>query len=65
MKRETIYLRAVIEDGVKRVIDQHGREVGAVRKMEISAAAGEADCITLVIEERDEDGNMIANGGHH
>lgn len=62
---DKIYLRLDIdEEGRKRILDQHGREVHGVTVIESRCAVDDIDMLTVTFFENGADGEAITNGGH-
>lgn len=62
---DKIYLRLDIdEEGRKRILDQHGREVHGVSAIESRCAVDAIDMLTVTFCEADAEGEIITNGRH-
>lgn len=64
MNDEKIYLRLVIEDGRKYVVDQHGREVADMVSLSLTSAVDAIDEVAITFYDHGENGEMIISGGH-
>lgn len=61
---DKIYLRMAILDGVKTVVDQNGRQVAGLISMVSECEVNGVDTIQTKIQEHDESGKIITNGGN-
>ena len=59
-----IYLRLIIEDGVKKVVDQDGRELEGVIAVESRSAIDEIDTLTVTTYQYSAAGEPILRGGN-
>jgi len=59
-----IYLRLVIIEGKKYVVDQDGRQVENIIGIDSHCRADEIDEIVITLHETDQNGRMIMTGGH-
>ena len=63
-EKEKIYLRLVIEDGRKYVVDQDGRELADVIYLSSTSVFDGTDEVTAVFYDHDEKGNVLISGGN-
>lgn len=64
MSEEKIYLRLTVVDGVKKVVDQTGREVHGVVAASTNFSSRSFDTATIEFIEHDATGGAIAAGGN-
>ena len=64
MDKSKIYLRLVIEDGRKYVVDQCGRELADVIYLSSTSVFDATDEVTAVFYDHDEKGNVLISGGN-
>ena len=62
-EKEKIYLRLVIEDGRKYVVDQDGRELADVIYLSSTSVFDALDEVTVVFYDHDETGKILMSGG--
>ena len=63
MDNNKIYLRMVIEDGRKYIVDQDGRELADVIYLSSTSVMDAIDEVTAVFYDHDENGKMLMSGG--
>ncbi len=59
-----IYLRLIIDDGVKKVVDQDGRELEGLLSIESRSAVDEDDTLKLEVFQYSPTGKPIWKGGN-
>lgn len=62
---DKIYLHLEIdEDGRKRILDQDGRELYGIVRIESESEVNSVDMLSVTFYEAGTDGEVITNGGH-
>lgn len=62
---DKIYLHLEIdEDGRKRILDQDGRELYGIVRIESESEVKSVDMLSVTFYEAGPDGEVITNGGH-
>jgi len=59
-----IYLHLEIRNGAKFIVDQDGREVEGVQRIDTHTALNEIDTLDITLSEMDSKGGLIVSGGH-
>ena len=59
-----IYLHLEIRNGAKVIVDQDGREVEGVIRIDSHCATDEIDSLDITVYETKPNGQVVYSGGH-